>query len=298
VVLRGYAEEFSLKPPISMNILMPIRGTFDTLYLDILENIGTAKISEAVKTIKKPSSGEISKTLKEIMQDERLSKIVLRSPEEFERYLFMSASARELRNMGAARGIQTSSDKLRILRGILNLLTNTIYSRVILWIDDAERLGDMTGRDLADFQVFIRDLLDYVPLNLNIILNFTLTPGQKVEDIIVFLGDALRSRLYLQIKVEELTEEDFLEYVRDLLNFCRPRGAKVPDPYYPFEEKTLTTVFSMMKKHGYSVIPRSVNNILSLMLERASRDRTRKSIDVEFASRAFPIAASKETSKN
>jgi len=290
-VLRRYAAELGEKDPLSTVIILPVRDVFDTLYLDILEEIGFDAIRKAVDSLRKgsePLSAEFIAKLRRIVEDEKLAKVLAMSPDDIEKYVVMSAATADLRRMRVTRGVRTSSDKLRVLRGVLNLLTNTLHSRIILWIDDCERLGELTGRDQLDFQVFVRDLLDYVPLCLNIILNFTLPPGQKVEDIEVYLGDALRSRLHRRIVVGPLAANEFIEYVRDLLESKRPVGFENPNPYFPFKsEKVLLRVSRLMRQRRLSLTPRAVNSLLSSFLEEASRDEKRTVIDTKFVDTAM-----------
>jgi hypothetical protein len=149
----------------------------------------------------------------------------------------------------------------------------------------------MGARDLSEFQIFMRDLIDYVPSNLSIIMLFTLGPNEKVEDTLLYLGDALRSRLYNTIQVEYMSKADFKKYVLDLLRYFRTRDAgKNVDEFLPFEgEAGLEYVYNkivqkdeqLKKGDGGSLpmTPRNVNKICSQLLEIAARNPKAKRID-------------------
>lgn len=272
--LKELAEDIGEKKrALSVRTIFPARDTVDTLYLDIISVI-IQEIKNASKTIEKSK-------LKEIVKDDTLTKIIFAKSDVMERYLFLAAKASDLKELGVARPIETLSEKLKVLRGMFNLLSNTLYSRIILWMDDAERIENVSSRDLFELQVFLRDLLDYVPQNLNIIMNITLTPGRKVDDVLRFLGPPIISRFYKMIMVEELSKEDFFRYVEDCIRFYRIPKVKTEDPYFPFKREALEFVYNGMKERKTSCLPRTINIILSRTLELALTNK-QKVVDVSF----------------
>lgn len=287
--LKVLADRVGVQPPLSLPIIFPMSDVFDSIYLDIIEKIGLERIKEIVKSIfveKTPLKDETAptRTLQEIVQDERLAKVltkVSKNGEAVERYILLSAKTSDLRILGAARPIMTGTDKLKILAGLFNLATYKAFSRVMLWIDDAERVEVMSGKDMFEFQVFIRDLLEHVPQKLNIITNFTLKPGGKIEDMIRYFGEAIYYRINRVIRAEPLTEKDFLEYVRELLDAYREPRTEMPK-YFPFEESALRAVFAEMQSRGAIIVPRTVNNVLSQILEIAFSGGRAKTIKKSF----------------
>jgi hypothetical protein len=269
--------------PISLPLTFPGGNVSDTIYLDIIEQIGVDRIIQALKTLE-PKEGTIRSV--EVLQkkvreyiDARVAEAFVslkgKKPFLFQRYLSMTASSTELKSAGVARGIETSSDKIRTISGTLNLLTGTIASRVFIWFDDLERIGDLPGREVFGFQHLIRDLLDNVPSNLVMIFNMTLMPGEKVEDRLVFLGDAIKYRISDKIIVQQFTKEEFLSYVRDLLAFNREK-AKTGNELFPFEETALDFVFSKLKEGGIPLEPRNVNEALSSVLFEVMKDSAKR----------------------
>lgn len=268
--------------PISIPLTFPLGNVLDTIYLDIIEQIGVDRIIEALnklesKTVRPPEVYQ--KRVSEYM-DMRVAEAFValkaRKPFMFKRYLSMTATSTELKNSGVARGIDTLSDKVRTVSGILNLLTGLIASRVFLWFDDLERIGDLPGRETYGFQYFVRDLLDNVPNNLLIIFNMTLLPGEKVEDRMAYLGDAIRYRISDRITVQPLTKDEYFSYVGDLLRYYRLKPQPPESELFPFEKPALEFVFSELKARQMPLEPRNVNNALSSALAAAINDPTKK----------------------
>lgn len=283
-VIKQLVDELGIKIsllPISIPIIFPLGNILDTIYFEMVEKIGVDRIIEALNKLESKYESIRPKELfiKDVSEymDPRVANafVTLKGKRRliFERYLSMTATSAELRNAGIARGIKTSTDKIRTLTGIVNLLTGTITSRVFVWFDDLERIGDLPGRDIFEFQYFLRDILDNVPNNLIIIFNTTLLPGEKIEDRMAFLGDAIKYRISDRIIIQPLTREDFSAYVRDLLLNFRPKPSKEEiDEFFPFETEALDLVFSKLKEERAPLTPRQVNQALSAALSIAMND--------------------------
>lgn len=267
-----------VRSPISIQVTFPLGNVLNTIYLDIIEQIGVDQIIRALGTLEsetiRPQEVFEKKVSKYMAPRLANAFVILRGkkPFVFQRYLSMTATSAELRGHGIARGIGTSSDKVRTISGILNLLTGTIASRVFIWFDDLERLGDVPGREVFPFQYFIRDLLDNVPKNLVIIFNMTMLPGEEVEDRLAYLGDAVKYRISDKISVQPLTKEDFLSYARDLLAAFRLQPSEKENEFFPFEKLALEIVFSELKVRRIPLQPRNVNEALSSALSEALND--------------------------
>jgi hypothetical protein len=286
-VMQGLIGDMKLEAPllpISLQITFPAGDVSDTIYLEIIEQIGVDRIIQALKELEPRGKtiGPVEALLREVSKymDARVAEAFVtlkaKKPFLFQRYLSMTATSTELKNSGVARGIDTPSDKIRTISGILNLVTATIASRVFIWFDDLERIGDLPGREVFAFQYLIRDLLDNVPSNLVIIFNMTLLPGEEVEDRLVFLGDAIRYRISDKITVEPFTKDEFLSYVHDLLSHYRIKPRKEEAELFPFEPSALDTIFSELKNKGIPLEPRNVNEALSSTLFEVTKDPKKK----------------------
>lgn len=292
--LKKYSVAVGVNEPFSLHMFMPIRDIIDSLYFGILDTIGVTALKKTIESIlpRKVSSPQANiDRLMPLLQDRNLAVAFLGPERLLEAYLYQTATVKELKQLGVPRELSIDSDKLKVLRAVFNLVTQS-NSRIIIWLDDVERIGEISGKDISEFQVFFRDLLDYVPNNLNIVMLFTLTPGQKVEDMLSYVGDALRSRIYHVIQVQDMTRTEFVKYVTDMLSFFRVHeGEKKIDEYFPIKSRAvLEYVFKRMqakdvelKRKGRSgqltLTPRNINNILSQLLEMGLRDPKVRTID-------------------
>jgi len=283
-VIKNIIKEMEVpvsRPPFSIQIIFPLENILNSIYLEIVEKVGVDLIIRALNELEskfqsiRPKEDYIREVSKYV--DPRIAEAFVtlkgRKLLVFKRYLSLTATSTELRNAGIARGIITSTDKVRTVSGIFNLLTATVASRIFLWFDDLERIGDRPGKEIFDFQYFIRDLLDYVPTNLVIIFNMTMLPGENVEDRLFLLGDAIISRISDIIRVDPLTKDDYFSYVRDLLSHYRLKPEKERNKFFPFEKSALDFIYSELKKREIPLTPREVNHVLSSSLSVAINEK-------------------------
>jgi hypothetical protein len=115
----------------------------------------------------------------------------------------------------------------------------------------------------------------------------TLLPGEKVEDRLTFLGDAIISRISDQIMVESLTKEDFMSYVKDLLSYFRLKPSEKENEFFPFKKDALELIYSEVKRRQIPLTPRQINQVLSYALFQAMNEkgRTDPHITKEFIER-------------
>jgi hypothetical protein len=292
-LLQDYAKKLGIAMPISLKLITPASSIIDTFYLNTLDLVDISLLKKTVEgLIASPSVVQTPQhsieVLKPLVKDTYTALAFLQSEDLLKAYLYQSATPRELKEVGIPRGISTDSDKLNALRAVLNLLTRK-YSRVVIWLDDAERIRNLSGRDLTEFQIFMRDLLDYVPSNLGIIMLFTLSPTEEVNDAILYLGDALRSRLSHSISVEEMTRADFKKYISDLMEHFRTTEGRSVDEYFPFDEQVVEHIYDKMmerdtflkrqQRGSLSITPRNINLVCSQLLETAAKEPKTKKID-------------------
>jgi hypothetical protein len=116
-------------------------------------------------------------------------------------------------------------------------------------------------------------MLDLTPEKLTLIINFTLLPGVGVPERLTYLGPAVQDRIAKKIIVGYFDCENYLKYTEDLLENSRikTKGRVLPK-YFPFTEKCLTNLFGMLEKSTLNLQPRTVNRVLSSLLERGMRE--------------------------
>jgi len=183
---------------LNKHIKKLIASVGDVALIDYLSPIATKEYAKAIALIGS-SNSEISDTMN--------------------RFLFSGITKSELKKLGLARDIQTDSDSVKFLSGILSCYTGTDQinnGRVVIWLDEMEDLIYFAPKNYKIFSQILRDLFDTIPDRFLFFMNFTLSEGQE-STIQLILGDALWSRVTKKIRYKEFSEEDALSYVKDLL---------------------------------------------------------------------------------
>jgi hypothetical protein len=170
---------------------------------------------------------------------------------------------------------------VNLVSTMFNCLTyeQKIYSEIFLWIDEFEDI-DTLNKSVGDrFTSFLRQLLDKTPNNLTIFLNFSPKRFTNIEDLSIYLGEALWRRTRLKIHFAEPSIEEAIDYLKELLNHPRFRGDQDLDEenvFYPFSEDIVKYV---LKNVGRLSI-RKINEVFSIILELALIEE--KNIGIDF----------------
>ncbi len=200
----------------------------------------------------------------------------------FRRYLYGSANAadnRALSNHGIQRVLNADTDYSKLLSVIFSCLTykGSVYSSVILWIDEFEDIAILTKVNGDKTNSFLRELLDNTPNNLLIFLNLTQSALFNIEDLGEYISEALKSRIKDRINFELPKEPEILKYVSELLKAYIIDDLTESDIYFPFNEALLSQI---LKDLG-NVSLRSINEALGTLVDLAESDR-KTPIDFEY----------------
>lgn len=179
-------------------------------------------------------------------------------------------TAKELKELGITRGINSIDDMLEILGLVTSVLTQPfeelpeMTAELFIWIDENEALKELSPRDTFIYRSFLRDLFDYAPREVTVFLNFSMSIGEDFSLVEASLGDALISRVDKDIYFSPITTlDDCLKYVKQLIEYVRTR--KVEDPYYPFTENSVKLLLGTQIEKG--LLPRDINKIFTRALE-------------------------------
>lgn len=267
------------------------------LYQNILEAIGFGRLRTIVRNlIEVKGQQDALKLLQDSARSEVLGKhiwllgleqrgglqLTLFDPDheqdEWRRMLeasfYSQATRADLKQLGLSRSINSSQDRFRVLSTIFQAIVGfesvgkiAEHRRIILWMDEMEDLLSYTKRYHRPFTQGLRDLIDYVPDYLTLMLNFTLTVPEDLEEIRVILGEALWDRINYQIFMREPTLDEAFEYVFELLStFRTPSSAKFDLPAtYPITEEVLKQVIETLPSHT----PRDLNQRMSTLISAA-----------------------------
>lgn len=317
-VLAELSEQAGVPPPLCLTIDLP-RGERDitkAIYTSIIGRIGLQKIGRLLSELADELGDEFAEIVRALVRDEEFAAALLilagkkkpshlkgiqlfdpdeSVPHELKRYFLLNATASDVGKLELGRRIEGHGDMIEMLTAILNLLfyssskVKPRYSELILWFDEMEEIVSLPGKEQSVLTSLIRDFTDYLPSNLTMFINFTTRSGGLLEDIGAYLTPAVWSRVRSQIEFKDLTEDEILEYVRDLLNAPRfrpsPLAEKCPDESFPFDEDSIRLVARSL---GTMATPRYVNETCSLAVERALRsgllDQPGRRIDTNFLS--------------
>ncbi len=146
------------------------------------------------------------------------------------------------------------------------------YSAFILWLDEFEDI-DTIKKGLADrFTTFIRQFIDKTPNNLLLFINFTQKAFMDIEDLSLYLGEALTSRAKAKIDFANPTLEEATAYVGELCNL------------FVIQESTCPLTDEIIKyvlEHIGNLTARKINETFSIILEM-SLIMNQSSINKEF----------------
>lgn len=297
--LKPLYKEFKISKPLVVPVTISRAEVFPSLYTSIIEGIGLKTLEfwldEVIKKIGTKAlekEGKLEEEIRQLVVNEpRLEKILTilatapKTDRDYysliiERYLFGTANRADLNELGFPRGIETQSDEQKMIFGIFNTLTNSsesipepFFSKIILWIDEAENAVFFSGRDINAIQGFSRDLIDFVSSNLIIFLNCTLMEGYDLRLVMGYWGDALTERVYKYQILKPLTVSLAVQYVEEMLNMDENRSKEQSEKtkgnsYFPFTEDSIKYLISIVETNtAKALTPRKINDAVSSLLD-------------------------------
>lgn len=177
------------------------------------------------------------------------------------RYIYASLTKTELKKLNLARNLEMDTDYIKFLAAIILIL---IYpnSRFVLWIDEMEDLIYYSSKNYRTFSQILRNLFDTLPKNFSVFMNFTLSEP-KVSTIELLLGGAIWSRINKKVRFKELSAEDALEYIQELLkNYQLEKNGEIP-----FTENVIKDVVGLISPT--EITPRKLNEYFGELVEFA-----------------------------
>ncbi|GAK59227.1 hypothetical protein U27_06204 [Candidatus Vecturithrix granuli] len=191
--------------------------------------------------------------------------------DDIKNYLYGDKTKATLTSLNFPTGIIEDDEQVvNLLSTMFNCLSyeKKIYSEIFLWIDEFEDI-DTVNKSAADrFTTFLRQLIDKTPNHLTIFLNFTPKRFLNIEDLSIYLGEALLSRARLKIYFAEPTLEESIDYLEVLLNhpvFRDKEDVNNENNLYPFSEDIVKYVLRNIGRLSM----RKINEVFSIILELA-----------------------------
>jgi len=190
-------------------------------------------------------------------------------------YIFGDSTKATLKLLDMPLGLKNDEQIANFLGTIISCITyeKKYYASFIIWLDEFEDI-DTVKKNLADrFTTFLRQFIDKTPNNLMIFLNFTQKAFMDIEDLSLYLGEALTSRAKVKIDFENPTLDEAVAYVKELSELYRIDGKELPFD----SDETLKYIL----EHIGNLTTRKINETFSIILEMALIEEKEK-IDKEF----------------
>ncbi len=178
------------------------------------------------------------------------------------RFLYTGITLTELKKLGLAKKIQSDTDRVKFLAGILACFmgnTNEINGHVVFWLDEMEDLIYYSPKNYKAFSQSLRDLIDSIPDRFLLFMNFTLAENQETT-IELILGGAVWSRITKKIRFKEFSQEDALKYCNDLLDIARIKRSVNK----PFSSNLLVEIINNISADNLT--PREINKHITSLL--------------------------------
>jgi len=198
----------------------------------------------------------VFKTLLEAEEDEYFT--VLKN------YIYGDKTKSTLNYLELPYGLTNDEQIANFLATIINCITyeKKLYSTFFIWLDEFEDI-DTIKKSLADrFTTFLRQFIDKTPNNLILFLNFTQKAFMDIEDLSIYLGEALTSRAKAKIDFKNPTVEEAISYVKELCEHYKKEDAS----NVPFDNDE-TIKYPL--EHIGNLTARKINETFSIIFEMA-----------------------------
>ena len=195
--------------------------------------------------------------------------------ETLKKYIFGDSTKGTLNSLGLPYGLDNDEQIANLLATIISCLTyeKKLYSSFFIWLDEFEDI-DTIKKNLADrFTTFLRQFIDKTPNNFTLFVNFTQKAFMHIEDLSVYLGEALASRARTKVDFENPTINEAVAYVKQLYTFYLINGG-----HTPFDNDA---TISFILEHIGNLTARKINETFSIILEMAIFEE-KNSIDIEY----------------
>lgn len=193
------------------------------------------------------------------------------SPTQMKAYLYGNANIKsDFIKENVQRKLESDNDYTEFLAALFSFITyeKSKFSCVILWIDEFESMATLNMSNVTKMNSCIRTLMDKAPNNLLIFMNLTQSAMMDVDDLSIYLQEAVRSRIKEKIELPIPGKAEVKKYLECLLNDSVYRIGE-PQGFTPFSEDVVNAVIEDL---GESVSLRKYNEVFSALLEYAMSD--------------------------
>ncbi len=242
--------------------------SFSALYAGILEQLQDDKQARLVDTVKNSIRNCMERMQKtdghNVSADKAIENHVSRQDQ---------ALVKSLNNRGQIDVVSTTDDysAVKSMASLFRVMTARIgdnpppFGAVYLFLDEVENAVESRAPQQIAFFGALRSLVDEVTERFALVLSFNL-PTTILEAAVPSALQERMTRPYIQC--EQLTANGAKVFVKDYLEFVRPKnGFSPPQPFYPFSEQAIDTIFD----RETALVPRRILMHLRRVWERAAR---------------------------
>jgi hypothetical protein len=180
----------------------------------------------------------------------------------------------ELKTIGISNRIETSSDAIRVLSGIIRVLSYPhekmkSFKTVIWMIDEFQSLQMLGSKHAEEIKGGLISLFNASPNNLCLALAFKtdspITIKQTVPDDMI---KRLPAKALIRIPAFKDVQEAE-EFILDLLKKFRMKDRPPPDIFYPFSEDAITETLRIVASKSNEITPREAMKHFDFVLDQA-----------------------------
>lgn len=271
--LHHLATEQDAKPAVSIKITLPrssgnivqefLRSflgqySLEKIHTDfqkLKEKFGSEQLDKMIDTFSSDSIiADIYKSLIDSAEGKEDYFNILKN------YIHGDSTKATLSYLELPYGLTNDEQIANFLATFINCVTyeKQYYSAFIIWLDEFEDI-DTIKKGLADrFTTFIRQFIDKTPSNLILFINFTQKAFMNIEDLSLYMGEALTSRAKAKIDFANPTLEEAVKYVEELCNLFVVEGSPCP-----LKQEIIRYVL----EHIGNLTARKINETFSIILE-------------------------------
>jgi len=229
-------------------------------FLQIKDDLGEEQLIKMIDTFSNDTIiADVFKNLIVAEEDEHFLKL--------KNYIYGDSTKGTLNYLELPYGLTNDEQIANFLATIINCITfeKKYYSSFFIWLDEFEDI-DTLNKNLQDrFTTFLRQLIDKTPNNLTLFINFTQKAFMDIEDLSMYLGEALTSRTKVQIDFTHPSIEEAKDYVKELFD-CYLEKTK----HIPINDEVIKYVL----EHIGNLTARKINESFSIILEMALFEET------------------------
>ncbi len=187
--------------------------------------------------------------------------------------------ARDLRESGLSRRLETSADGIETLNELIELLRSELEVKLILLLDEIQELGQLAPARLDEAVGGLHKVFDRNTDGLTLVFCFTTTAQQTIARVI---GETLYERRSETLTLPPLSRQEAVDFITELIREWSIDPERAP---FPFTSSAIGAVVDTLPADD-GLIPRDLIRACDTVLRAADldiEDGAITEIDAEYA---------------